>query len=148
MANVSQLIEKLNSHFNGTLELSEDEQAIYVQKENIVNVLQTLKESHNYFMLADLTCVDYEDRFEVVYHLVLKENADLLRVKVKLPKEAPKIASAVPVWKAADVQEREAYDLMGIVFEGHPDMKRILLSDDFVGHPLRKDFKLETVSRF
>lgn len=148
MDNVSQLVEKLNSQFNGSLELSEDEQAIYVSKENIIKCLQTLKESNNYSMLTDLTSVEFEDRFEVVYHVMELKNADVIRVKVKLPKDSPKIPSAVPVWKAANVQEREAYDLMGIVFEGHPELKRILLSDDFVGHPLRKDFKLETVSRF
>lgn len=148
MDNVSQLVEKLNSQFNGSLEISEDEQSIYASRENIVKLLQTLKDSHNYVILGDLTAAEYEDRLEVVYHVMEIENADVIRVKVKLPKDAPKTPSIVSVWNAANVQEREVYDLMGITFEGHPNLKRILLQDDFVGHPLRKDFKLESVSRF
>lgn len=148
MGNAAQLVEKLNAQFDGSLELSEDELSIYALKGNIINLLQSLKQDYNYKMLCDVTSADYGDNFEVIYHVMSIETAEVVRVKVKLPKDAPRIPSAIPVWKAANVQEREIYDLMGIVFEGHDNMVRILCPDDFAGHPLRKDFKLETISRF
>lgn len=148
MDNISQLTEKLNPLFSEMLELTEDGQAIKVSKDNVVKLIQTLKETHKYNMLVDISAVDYEDRYEIVYHLMAIENAEVIRVKVMLPKDSPRIPSIVSLWKAADVQEREAYDLFGIIFEGHGNLKRIFLPEEFVGHPLRKDFKVETISRF
>lgn len=147
MPEVSEIIEQLKSEVNGNLELSEDNSSIYAAKENVIKLLKVLKDKFEFKMLADMTASDYEDRFEVIYHL-MKLNADIIRVKVRLPKSSPKISTATLLWKAADVQEREIFDLMGIEFEGHDNLTRILLSDDFEGHPLRKDFKLETVERF
>ena len=95
----------------------------------------------------DITSADYEDRFEVVYHLV-NDEVRLLTVKVKLEKSDSIEPSIVSIWRYADLMEREIYDLMGITFEGHKNLKRILNCEDFVGHPLQKSFKLDVVSRF
>lgn len=96
--------------------------------------------------LSDVTAVDYEgEGFQVVYHLLsLGRNVDRtqrrLVVKLNVPREKPHTPSVVHLWPTADFHEREVYDLMGIVFDGHPDLRRILMREDWVGHPLRKDY--------
>jgi NADH-quinone oxidoreductase subunit C len=94
-------------------------------------------------LLSDLTVVDYlgrVPRFEVVYHLYSLQHAHRLRVKVAAPEEEPWVHSLVDLWKAANWLEREAWDMFGIRFVGHPDPRRILMYEEFVGHPLRKDY--------
>jgi len=114
--------------------------AVRVGAEALFEVGLRLKETHGFNYLANLTAVDYQDRFEVVYYLYsVPENRGIV-LKTAIPRENPVIASVVPVWPAANWQEREVYDMFGIVFEGHPSLKRILLPQDFEGHPLRKDF--------
>jgi len=97
-------------------------------------------------MLTDLCAVDFlprRPRFEVVYHLYSLSRNHRLRVKVQLREESPSVASAVSLYASADWMEREVWDLYGIRFEGHPDLRRILLYDEFEGHPLRKDYPKE-----
>ncbi len=98
-------------------------------------------------MLTDLTGVDYlgvkEPRFEVVYHFYSLSKNHRLRLKVGAHDEDPRVPSIVHVYKAALWQEREAWDLYGIKFDGHPDLRRILLYPEFKGHPLRKDYDIE-----
>lgn len=147
MDNVSALVDALNEKFAGRISMSDDQKAIIAAADDIFNVLKELKENKDFSFLADLTAVDYTDRFEVVYHLMNLNNGQILRVKANLGKDEPKIDSAYPLWKSANVMERETWDLMGIVFEGHPGLKRILCPDDFEGHPLRKDFKVEPAVR-
>jgi len=113
--------------------------------ENFLPAMEDLKTEFEF--LTDLTAIDEEDHMEVIYHLMHLEDCSFLRVKVKLGKDALEIPSLTPLWKAANVQEREVYDLFGIVFSGHPELKRILCADDFEGHPLRKDFLLDTTKR-
>jgi len=91
--------------------------------------------------LMCLSGVDYPDRFAVAYHLHSLSIGHRIGVKAYLPKDAPSLPSVDPVWPAADFQEREAFDLFGIVFEGARDLRRILLPEDWEGHPLRKDYK-------
>jgi NADH-quinone oxidoreductase subunit C len=141
------LTEKLNALFNNELEISEDKQSVVVKKEQLLELMRVLKDDIKYIMLADITAVDYNDYFELIYH-VMNTDADLLEIKARLEKDHADMPSLTSVWKAADVQEREIYDLMGISFSGHGNLKRILCKDDFEGHPLRKDFKLDIVSRF
>lgn len=148
MADASQLFERLNAQFGSNLELSEDGQAIYCPKDSIVKLLQVLGESQKYTFLTDLTAVENAEDLEVVYHVMMMENADLLRLKVKLAKDSLRIPSITSLWASADVLEREVFDLFGIIFDGHDNLTRILCPDDFVGHPLRKDFKLDIISRF
>ena len=95
--------------------------------------------------LTDLCGVDHypqEPRFQVVYHLCAMKSRGRLRLKVSLPDGEPRIASVVSVWKAANWLEREAFDMFGITFMDHPDLRRILLTPDWEGHPLRKDYPL------
>ena len=93
--------------------------------------------------LSCLTGVDYEEHMEVIYNLYSMDLDQYLCIKVKMPRSNPKVVSVQPVWKTADWHEREAYDLLGIEFIGHPNLTRILLEDDWVGHPLRKDYKFD-----
>ena len=101
-------------------------------------------------MLSDLTAVDYlkfpgrEDgpRFEVVYHLYSLPHNHRVRLKVRLDEDDPVVTSAVSVWPIADWLEREVWDMFGVRFAGHPDLRRLLMYEEFVGHPLRKDYPI------
>lgn len=141
------LVGELNKKLGECAELFEDNtnSSILVKPEKIAEVMQELNQNTNYDfkILVNLTSVDYPENFTVVYHLNSLTYLHKLTVKVQLDKENPQLPSITSVWKAADVQEREVYDLMGIIFTGHPNLKRILLPDDFDGYPLRKDFKLQ-----
>jgi NADH-quinone oxidoreductase subunit C len=96
--------------------------------------------------LSDVTGVDrfpIEPRFELNYHLLSLSRRDTLRLRVRLPGESPVIETVVPVWPAANWHEREIFDLFGMRFEGHPDLRRILMPNDWEGYPLRKDYPVE-----
>lgn len=109
----------------------------------VLLLMRRLKEIHGFNYLANLTAVDYRDRFELVYHVyAVPENRGLV-VKTSVSREEPVVPSVVSVWPAADWQEREVFDLLGISFEGHSNLRRILLPEGFEGHPLRKDFPAE-----
>lgn len=95
--------------------------------------------------LHDLGGVDGGDHFEVVYHLSSWHGPQKLRVKAMVDRENPVIDSATPIWAGANFMEREAYDMFGIQFKGHPNLKRIYMWDDFEGFPLRKDYRIEPV---
>ncbi len=97
-------------------------------------------------MLTDVTAVDYmgeEPRFEMVYHLYSVARNHRLRVKARVPESPAEISSLVALWPSADWMEREVWDMYGIRFIGHPDLRRILLYEEFEGHPLRKDYAKE-----
>ena len=97
-------------------------------------------------LLSDATCVDrfpLEPRFELNYHLVSIPRRDRVRLRVRLSSDDPSVDSLVPVWPGANWLEREIFDLFGIRFNDHPDLRRILLPDDWEGHPLRKDYPVE-----
>ena len=100
----------------------------------------------NFNLLSDATCVDrfpVEPRFELNYHLLSIPRRDRVRLRTSISIQLPVIDSLVPVWPGANWLEREIFDLFGIHFEGHPDLRRILLPDDFEGAPLRRDFPVE-----
>ncbi|MBX3066150.1 MAG: NADH-quinone oxidoreductase subunit C [Anaerolineae bacterium] len=102
-------------------------------------------EGLEYNFLEDITAVDYypqEPRFAVCYHIYSMVFNRRLRLKALLPAEEPRVPSVCSVWPSANFQEREALDLMGIIFEGHPDPRRILMPNDWEGHPQRKDYPL------
>ena len=97
-------------------------------------------------LLSDATCVDrypVEPRFEMNYHLVSIPRSDRVRLRVRLSGRDPSVDSLIPVWPGANWLEREVFDLFGIRFNGHTDLRRILLPDDWEGHPLRKDYPVE-----
>ena len=116
-----------------------------VRRDDLATICAALKETHGFTLLVDLCGVDFPDRdlrFEVVYHLCSPAAGRRLRLKVRAGEGAP-VPSVAGVWRAAHGYEREAWDLLGIRFEGHPELTRILLWEGFEGHPLRKDFPLE-----
>lgn len=122
---------------------------VIVKRDKLHEMVEFLRDDEelSFEMLTDLTGVDMlgvrEPRFEVVYHFYSLSKGHRLRVKVPLEEDDPKCASIMDLYKAAYWQEREAFDLYGIVFEGHPDLRRILLYPEFEGHPLRKDYEME-----
>lgn len=102
--------------------------------------------SLRFSFLSDITTVDrfpLEPRFELNYHLLSMDRSERLRLKVRLSGSDPTIHSVTSVWPTANWHERENFDLFGIRFEGHPDLRRILMPDDWEGHPLRKDYPVE-----
>ena len=116
---------------------------VWVLPEHMLPVAQLLKDdpAFDFSFLNALSAVDYVEYFEMVYHLLsLRRNASLVVKSRVYGRDDPVIDSVYSVWKGADLQEREVWDLMGIHFEGHPNMKRVLLWEGFPGHPLRKDF--------
>jgi NADH-quinone oxidoreductase subunit C len=121
------------------------EWTVLMKPERVVEIMRFLRDGWGYAMCHDVTSVDLypeEPRFMVVYHLLNLEQPSRLRVKCPVGGEAPEIDSVVPVWTGADYAEREVFDLMGIRFRGHPDLRRILMPEEYEHHPLRKDFPL------
>ena len=123
---------------------------ILIEKENLLKIMQFLhnESSLSYHHLSSISGVDYlhssqKDRFGIIYHLLSYKNNQRIAVKVLLPEEEPCIESVYHIWKSADWQEREIYDLLGIVFQHHPNLNRIFLPEDFKGHPLRKDYPIK-----
>jgi NADH-quinone oxidoreductase subunit C len=115
---------------------------IVVEPSRIVEVLEALR-SRGYTFLASVHGVDYypeEPRLGVLYELLDMETVDRLTVKVRVPIDAPNVPSVTPRWPTADHQEREIFDMFGVVFDGHPDLRRILMPEDYEGHPQRRDF--------
>lgn len=124
------------------------ETTIVVPRELIRATAQQCKENPalNFNLLSDATCVDrfpVEPRLELNYHLVSLPRRERIRLRTSVSGQNPVIDSLVPVWPGANWLEREIFDLYGIRFEGHPDLRRILLPDDFEGFPLRRDFPVE-----
>ncbi|NNE67538.1 MAG: NADH-quinone oxidoreductase subunit C [Pyrinomonadaceae bacterium] len=122
------------------------EVTVITPRESISEVCAYLRDKQGFDMLADLCGCDRgpeeDPRFEVNYHLFSTEHFNRLRIKVELSEDDPKVESVVALWKTANWHERETYDLLGIIFENHPDLRRILLPSDFDGHALRKDYPL------
>jgi len=115
---------------------------LIVNKESAFDMLRTLRDDEHFEYLVDVTCVHYSDRdepFEVVWMLYSFAKNERMRVKASF-KDGEKAASVVPLWPTANWLEREAFDMFGVEFDGHPDMRRILLPDGWKGHPLRKDY--------
>jgi NADH-quinone oxidoreductase subunit C len=117
---------------------------LIVRRESVLPLFASLKEEPLVFdFLMDVTAVDYperKERFEVVYHLYSLAKNHRLRVKVPLLADSPEVHSLVSLWKSANWLEREVWDMYGIRFLGHPDLRRILMYEEFQGHPLRKDY--------
>lgn len=142
------VLERLAAHGEATL---------VVDKRQIVAILKALRQDPElkFDALSDVTAIDYLDlgraaRFDVVYHLWSFEHGHRLRLRAPLAEEAGEfvIDSITALWRGADFMEREAFDMFGIRFEGHPDLRRILMPDDWEGHPLRKDFPLGGAKSF
>jgi NADH-quinone oxidoreductase subunit C len=121
------------------------EVTVVVGRDRLVEVCHVLKNDPDlrYDLLMDIAGVDYlgrEPRFEVVYHLYSVPHNSRLRLKVRVGDDDPHVPSVTNVWSTANWHEREAFDMVGIQFMDHPDLRRIYMPDDYPGHPLRKDF--------
>lgn len=153
MAENNRAVIKLRERFAAdVVEVKEfrGEVTVTVKKENIVAICEFLKSSLGYNMLTDVTAVDFlgtSPRFQVVYNMYSIPAKDRLRVKALVEEGDASIATVTGVWSSANWLEREVFDLFGITFTGHPDLRRILMTDDWVGHPLRKDYPLQGPDR-
>jgi NADH-quinone oxidoreductase subunit C len=125
-----------------------DEMTIYIERSAIRQACVLLRDHPDcpFDFLADVTCVDWfpsEPRFEVVYHLLSIAKKERVRLKVRLGSSSLALDSVTSVWPAANYFEREVYDLFGMRFTGHPYLRRLLMPEDWEGHPLRKDYPVE-----
>ncbi len=140
--------EALNSRFGLPLTEStfRDNRRIVIPAENLYDVLAHLKTEQGFDMLAEVTAVDYleyegaTERFGVVYVLVNASTGERVIVKTHVNPPDLELPSVYPLWRGADWMEREVYDMFGIRFTGHPDLRRILMPDEFTAFPLRKDY--------
>ncbi|HVI10075.1 MAG TPA: NADH-quinone oxidoreductase subunit C [Candidatus Binatia bacterium] len=125
-----------------------DEMSIYVDRGYLREASSLLRDDPGcaFNFLSDITCVDWypaEPRFEVVYHLLSIVKKERVRLKVKLESASTVVESLTPIWPGANYFEREVFDLFGIRFTGHPYLRRLLMPEDWEGHPLRKDYPVE-----
>jgi NADH-quinone oxidoreductase subunit C len=142
-----EIYERLQRQFPGKVgEFKGDvfDPYLHVDPSAIVEVCRYLRDQPElrFEILSDLTAVDLpkENKIQVVYHLYSYSGRRQIVLKVALPREEPRVATMEGVWKAANWMEREVFDLFGVMFEGHSDLRRIMLPEDWVGHPLRKDY--------
>lgn len=119
---------------------------VVVRRDAILPACRFLRDEHSFDLLADLTCIDWLERlprFDVVYNLYSIANKTRLFLKAPVPVEEATIDSVTPLWNSANWFEREVWDMYGIRFTGHPDLRRILMYEEFQGHPLRKDYAID-----
>jgi NADH-quinone oxidoreductase subunit C len=140
------IVKVLEKQFSPSIEEFRDEVHVFVQAEQIVEVLTLLRDKYEFELLSALTASDYfpqtSPRFHVIYQLTsLAKNASI-QIRVPVNGDQPKVPTATRVYEVANWRERELLDMFGIEFEGHPDPRRILMPDDWDGHPLRKDYPL------
>lgn len=144
------LLEKLNTQFKDSIESVNEfrnELTLVIKKDDIVKICQFLRDDDElcFDSLRDICGTDQfkpGDRFEVVYNLFSLKNKFRLRLKVKVDENDLHIPTVTNVWPTANFEEREVYDMFGIIFDGHPDLRRIYMPEEFEYHPLRKDFPL------
>jgi len=151
MADESITIQKLRETFGDRIEVvpaAIDMDTVKLGRDDIVEVCGFLRgeDDLDYDLMRDLTCVDYIDekpRFEIVYHLYSIYHGHEIRLKVRLDEQDAAIDTITDIWTGANWYEREVYDLYGITFTNHPDLRRILLYPEFEGYPLRKDYPID-----
>lgn len=143
------LIERIHSDVIEDVQDSGLQPALYIRAEHLLEVCSLLRDTEGLYFdfLANLTAVDYfpDPYFEIVYNLTSIPYQKQLTLKVRVVAERgleklPAVPSVAEIWRTADWHEREAFDLMGVFFTEHPDLRRILMPDDWIGHPLRKDY--------
>ena len=122
------------------------ETTVVIPRERLRRATEFLADDLGFTFLSDITAVDrfpLEPRFELNYHLLALDRQERLRLRVRISGREPVVPSVTAIWPGANWHERESYDLMGIRFEGHPELTRILMPDDWEGYPLRKDYPVE-----
>lgn len=145
-----EIAERLKDKFLGEIvdiNSFRDQVFVSVKREKIIDICRFLHDDPDIYMdyLADLCGADYpgrRHRFEIVYNLFSMKHMHRLILKAQIPENEPAVDSVVPVWSGANWHEREACDMYGILFNGHPDLRRILMPEDWEGYPLRKDYPL------
>ncbi|HUU08113.1 MAG TPA: NADH-quinone oxidoreductase subunit C [Dehalococcoidales bacterium] len=138
-----EIAAKLEKQFPGSV-IESSEESLLIKPESLPDLASFLKTTpeFNFNYLTTITAVDYRDYFEVVYILTSLEHNHSLKLKARChDRKNPSLPSVFSLWRAADLQEREIFDLFGIKFDGHPNLKRIVLWEGFPGHPLRKDWQ-------
>lgn len=150
--NPKDIAEKIKEQFpEQVVDVAEfrDQISVIVKRDQIIPILNYLHDDPHLSLdhLQDLTAVDYKGkkdvRFEVIYNLYSIKYRHKIRIRAQVPENDTKINSVVPIWAGANWHERECFDMFGIVFIGHPDLRRILMPEDWEGHPLRKDYPLK-----
>jgi NADH-quinone oxidoreductase subunit C len=144
---IGALLERFPEAVFGAYQGVGGDDCAFVKKESIAEVCRHLKQALHFDLAPYITAVDYlgeEPRFEVVYNLLSIRTSARVRLRVKVPEgEGCVLPSVTGVWRGADWFERYCFDMYGIRFSGHPDLRRLLMYDEFVGHPLRKDYPLK-----
>jgi NADH-quinone oxidoreductase subunit C len=146
-----EIAERIKDKFPGEfieMVLFREQVSVSVKRDKITAICRFLFDDPDIQMnyLSDLCGVDYKERrlrFEVVYNLYSLKYRHAIRLKALIPGDDPSIDSVVNIWSGANWHERETYDMFGIIFNGHPDMRRILMPSDWEGHPLRKDYPVK-----
>jgi NADH-quinone oxidoreductase subunit C len=145
----TKILDLLRQKFPGEVKdisMSLGDEVVIIDKKALLSLVTYLKDKPwEYNMLLDLSCVDYlgeDPRFEMVYHLFSLPRNKRLRIKARLAEDDLRISSLTGLWKNANWLEREVFDMFGVNFEGHPDLRRIFMYDCFEGYPLRKDYPL------
>lgn len=147
-----ELLEMLVAKFPQVVkaaEVSLGDAEVVIEADNLKQFMQQLRDDSgfSFAMLLSVTAVDWMDdrdeRFEVVYHLLSLKLNTRLRVRIVVSEDKPEVSSVTDIWSSADFMERECWDMYGIIFTGHPNLSRILMYDEFKGHPLRKDYPLQ-----
>jgi NADH-quinone oxidoreductase subunit C len=137
-----------NSSAIEAVKYDREEMTIWAGPSHIRDACVLLKDDSQceFNFLSDITCVDWypdEPRFEIVYHLLSISKKERVRLKVRVGSSSPVVESLTPVWPGANYFEREIFDLFGVRFSGHPYLRRLLMPEDWEGHPLRKDYPVE-----
>jgi NADH-quinone oxidoreductase subunit C len=147
---ITDVVTELTRRFGGlTVSEFRGETRVVVPPAQVFDVLAGLKRDHGFDLLVDITCVDYlayrdaKDRFGLVYLLANTRTNDRLTVRTFVNEPDLSVPTATPLWEGANWLEREVYDMFGIVFDGHPDLRRILMPEEFTAFPLRKDYPLQ-----
>lgn len=143
---LEKIVQAVQGEFDATFEEFRGEVHVFIKAEQIVDVITSLRDAHEFELLSALTAVDYwpqqHPRFHVIYQMTsLKKNLSI-QVRVPVAATEPVLPTVTGVFASANWREREAWDMFGIRFEGHPDLRRILMPADWEGHPLRKDYPL------
>lgn len=143
------ILETIKSNFPQDIEeakvLRPKRISVTVRCDKILEVARFLKEKLNFDYLLSVSAVDYikENRFQIIYYVLSSKGKLVLMLRTNIPRDKPSTRSLISVWEAVDYHERETWEMFGIVFEGHPNLTRLLLPEDWEGgYPLRKDFKL------
>lgn len=145
--NLNEVIDALKKAFKEDsfrIHKFREETTIIVNKDRIHDFLRWLK-NFGFNYLVDVSSSHYPEREEIELHYLIRDlnTRRQIRVKTVLDEKDPRVQTACDIWRGANFMEREVYDLMGVIFEGHPDLRRILMPEDFEGFPLRKDYPLE-----